>query len=207
MLFSYDPGREDLAGNWSMKRILTAVVTFAAVFQGILAESAAGNVAVLRPNELVTKQVIFPNRPVVYELQTDLDQAYEVKLSYRATTPSIFKLRILDSNELNERIQYRNMRRVLNTEKTFVRGVPGKVFFVEVAMQVEGISYRLSKEQMDERRTEFDILLEEVVLQALPRSSITLILVAVAMLTSMFLCVYPHVLQLVSPVHNPTKIK
>ncbi|CAK4072704.1 unnamed protein product [Aphanomyces euteiches] len=164
MLFSYDPGREDLAVNWSMKRILTAVVTFAAVFQGILAESAAGNVAVLRPNELVTKQVIFPNRPVVYELQTDLDQAYEVKLSYRATTPSMFKLRILDSNELNERIQYRNMRRVLNTEKTFVRGVPGKVFFVEVAMQVEGISYRLSKEQMDERRTEFDILLEEVVI-------------------------------------------
>ncbi|KAG9412333.1 hypothetical protein AC1031_015257 [Aphanomyces cochlioides] len=164
MLFSYDPGREDLAGNWSMKRILAAVVTVAAVFQGILAESAAGNVAVLRPNELVTKQVIFPNRPVVYELQTAPDQAYEVKLSYRATTPSIFKLRILDSNELNERIQYRNMRRVLNTEKTFVRGVPGKVFFVEVAMQVEGISYRLSKEQMDERRTEFDILLEEVVI-------------------------------------------
>ncbi|ETV95611.1 hypothetical protein, variant [Aphanomyces invadans] len=133
--------------------------------------------------------------------------SYEVKLSYRATTPSKFTLRILDSSESlhRDRAHYTNMRRMLNTEKTFVRGVAGEVAFVEVSMQVEGVSYILTQAELDARRTEFDILLEEVVLKVLPRSAVPLIVVAIALLSFMLVCIYPRVMSLLSPVGDITK--
>ncbi|ETV81281.1 hypothetical protein H257_05845, partial [Aphanomyces astaci] len=183
-----------MAPSWVLLVAAVATVLLHSVY-------ASSNAAVLYPNQLQTHQVIYPNQPVVYELRTDADVSYEVKLSYRATTPSKFTLRILDSTEglHKDRAQYKNMRRILNTEKTFVRGIADKISYVQVSMQVEGISYLLTQAEMDARRTEFDILLEDVVLQVLPRSAIPLIVVAVILLLLMFVCVYPRVMQLLSP--------
>ncbi len=97
--------------------------------------AATGNVLELWPNILVVDQTIYPNEPIVYALHLDAAQKYEIKLSYRATTPSFFKLRIFDSSSMQKSDilhNRRSMRRVLNTEKTFVTGVPGKVTYVEV---------------------------------------------------------------------------
>ncbi|KAF0688289.1 Aste57867_20159 [Aphanomyces stellatus] len=189
-----------------MALVLRVAVTVLAALHCVCATST--NALILRPNLLETKQVIYPHQPVYFELQTEPDQPYEVKLSYRATTPSLFKLRIVDAVDAHERIHRKNMRRVLNTEKTFVRGVAGKVFFVEVSMEVEGISYRLTQDEMNMRRTEFDILLEEVVLEVLPRSAVSLIAVAIGLLAFMLVCVYPRVVRLLtSSVHGSTPSK
>ncbi|OQS01346.1 hypothetical protein ACHHYP_01178 [Achlya hypogyna] len=161
---------------------------------------AAVNVAMLSPNVLATDQLIVPNEPVVYELDTAVGQAYEIKLSYRATTPSFFNLRVLDATESTQRSSRHSMRRVLNTEKTFVTG-NGNKQYVEVTMQVEGISYRLTDAEMATRATKFDILLEELVLGGLPVSAISLIAVAVVFLLLMLLVVYPRVSALVHDAH------
>ncbi|KDO25815.1 hypothetical protein SPRG_08758 [Saprolegnia parasitica CBS 223.65] len=159
--------------------------------------AVAANVKALTPNILAVGQVIYPGAPVVYALETVPGQAYEVKLSYRATTPSFFKLRIVDDDEAERQRSHGAMRRMLNTEKTFVTGgVEGRAQYVEVTMQVEGVSYRLSADELARRATTFDILLEELVV-GIPVSALTLIGVALALLSFMMLCVYPRVSALV----------
>ncbi|EQC41058.1 hypothetical protein SDRG_02112 [Saprolegnia diclina VS20] len=159
--------------------------------------AVAANVKALTPNVLATGQVIYPGAPVVYALETAPGQAYEVKLSYRATTPSFFKLRLLDDGEAERQRSHGAMRRMLNTEKTFVTGsADGRMQYVEVTMQVEGVSYRLSADELARRATTFDILLEELVV-GIPVSAFTLIGVALALLILMVLFVYPRVSALV----------
>ncbi|OQS00530.1 hypothetical protein THRCLA_05931 [Thraustotheca clavata] len=97
----------------------------------------------------------------------------------------------------------RSMRRVLNTEKTFVTGKEEKQY-VEVTMKVEGISFRLTQQQLAQRETKFDILLEKVVLGGVPVSAIKLIFVILTFLGLMLVFVYPKVNDLL---HQPNAAK
>jgi len=141
---------------------------------------------VLYPNVIAFDQEIHAGETLLYALETTEGQEYEIKVSYKATTPSQFHLQVIPEG--------RRMRRILNTEKTFVKGLNGKQQYVQVEMQIDGISYTIPN--LHERVTKFDILLEPLVLGAIPQSTLPLIGVILVLLAFMVLVVYPRVSSL-----------
>ena len=130
--------------------------------------SCTSSYTVLRPEIRIDNEVIYPGEPKVYELKgLDPMGQYEVRISYPATTPTIFTLRVLHGEKK------RVLRRRLNTEKIVVSG-KDESMLVQVEAKPEGVSPVI---ELSKRPTKFNIVLEQLI-WGIPTSAFRLILMA-----------------------------
>ncbi len=150
----------------------------------------------LIPNVKLPVQVIYPGQIFSYPLSSlDPSHQYEVRISYPASTPAIFHMKL--TTPAPQSLNLRRKRR-LNTEKIFVNGGVDDGVVVNVWVTPEGISRDID---VTTRKTEFHIVVERVV-AGIPESAFGMIIILICYIILAFCWIIPTLARYIEAVNS-----